>query len=283
MIIDSHCHAWHIWPYQPAVPDPRSRGQVEQLLHEMDQHQVQQAVLVCAQITHNPNNNVYIARAVARHPTRLLQVVDLDSVWSKTYHTPGGALRLRKMAAAWPIRGFTHYLHEAEDGSWLLSEDGQTIFAAAAELGLLASLSCYPHQLPAIRKIAERFEQVPVLLHHLGHPTRGSGTLPENLAEIVRCARIPNITIKLSGFAYAAQQAWDFPYRPVQEIVKAEYQAFGPQRMCWGSDYPVVRFSMTYRQALEAFRAHCDFVEPAEQEWILGKTLAGLLANAGGR
>ena len=38
-IIDSHCHAWAYWPYQPPVPDPESRGVVAQLLHEMDQNE----------------------------------------------------------------------------------------------------------------------------------------------------------------------------------------------------------------------------------------------------
>ena len=36
MVIDSHTHAWKYWPYQPPVPDPESRGRVEQLLWEMD-------------------------------------------------------------------------------------------------------------------------------------------------------------------------------------------------------------------------------------------------------
>ena len=40
MIVDAHCHAWATWPYQPPVPDPESRGRIEQLLFEMDQNGV---------------------------------------------------------------------------------------------------------------------------------------------------------------------------------------------------------------------------------------------------
>jgi Tat protein secretion system quality control protein TatD with DNase activity len=71
MIIDSHCHAWSYWPYQPAVPDPESRGTIQQLLHEMQLNQVDQALVVCAQIDHNPDNNAYIAAQVAMVPDRL--------------------------------------------------------------------------------------------------------------------------------------------------------------------------------------------------------------------
>lgn len=278
-MIDSHCHAWAAWPYPPPVPDPRSRGTAEQLIYEMDEVGVAQALVVCAQIERNPRNNAYVARAAARYPGRLHMAADLDSSWSAAHHAPGGAGRLRRMAARWPIKAFTHYLDRAEDGWWLLSADGQGIFAAAAELGLAASLACYPHQLPAVRALAERHPRVPILLHHLGHPTLGPGTAKEKLDQVLACAALPNIFVKLSGFAYAAERPWDYPYPAVQDIVKAEYDAFGPRRMCWGSDYPVVRAAMTYRQSLEAFRTHCDFVPKEDQEWILGGNMAGLLGG----
>ena len=50
MIVDSHCHAWRTWPYQPPVPDPEGRGTVEQLLFEMDGAGVDRAAVVCARI-----------------------------------------------------------------------------------------------------------------------------------------------------------------------------------------------------------------------------------------
>ena len=84
MIIDSHCHAWTRWPYQPPVPDDEQRGRVEQLLHEMDINGVDQAMIVCAQIDHNPANNDYIGQLVAKHPERLHQLADVDCSWSAT-------------------------------------------------------------------------------------------------------------------------------------------------------------------------------------------------------
>ena len=63
MIIDSHCHAWAHWPYEPPVPDPLSRGSIAQLLFEMDQNGVDRAVIICAAIAHNPNNTAYVVDA----------------------------------------------------------------------------------------------------------------------------------------------------------------------------------------------------------------------------
>jgi len=276
MIIDSHCHAWATWPYQPPAPDPETRGRAEQLLFEMDQNGVERALVVCAQIDHNPDNNKYVAAARRRHPERLLQVADVDSRWSSTYHTAGADARLRAVAERWPLAGFTHYLRADDDASWLLSEEGLRFLTVAAERGLLASIHCHPHQQAALRGVAARFPQMPILLHHLGHPQVHEAG---ELAEILASAKLPNICVKISGFYYATAGAqWDFPHRDVHEIVRAIYEHFGPRRMCWGSDYPVVGQFMTYRQALEAVRTHCDFIAPADLEWVLGGTLEAVLA-----
>ncbi len=277
-IIDSHCHAWSYWPYAPDVPDPEHRGRVEQLLHEMDAHGIDQAVVVCAQIDHNPDNNAYVADRVAAYPERLHQVADLDSAWSTTYHTPGAGARLREMAERWPIKGFTHYLAHDDDGAWLGSEDGVALFTAAADLGLFASLSCYPHQQKAIRAVAERFPTVPVLCHHLGHPTADEAPPYEDLSEILVSARCPNVYLKLSGFYYATGGSDEYPFAAAHWLVRALYDRYGAQRLCWGSDYPVARLHMTYLQALDAFREHCDFVPDEEKTLILGGNVQRLLA-----
>jgi L-fuconolactonase len=282
MIIDSHCHAWTRWPYQPPVPDDASRGRIEQLLHEMDVNGVDRAAVVCAEIERNPDNNAYIAEQVACHPDRLYQIADVDSMWSPTYHLPGAADRLAAVADRWPIVGFTHYVSNDDDGEWLTSDDGLAFFRVAEERRLLASIHCQTYHHPAIRRVAERFPSVPLLIHHLGHvkatePPQG-GPAHEALKEVLASARLPNIYIKLSGFAYATAVNWDYPYADTHWVIRAEYEHFGPYRMCWGSDYPVVRFFMTYRQALEAFRTHCTFIPGADKAWILGKTLEGLVS-----
>ena len=65
-MIDSHVHAWRQWPYDQAVPDPATRGCIDHLLYEMDRHEVERALVVCARIGGNDDNNEYVARAAAR-------------------------------------------------------------------------------------------------------------------------------------------------------------------------------------------------------------------------
>ena len=277
MIIDSHCHAWRYWPYEPPVPDPESRGLVEQLLFEMDQHGVDQAAIVCARIDHNPNNNDYVAACVRRFPDRLHQIADVDCSWTETYHAPGAADRLAHAVETYRLKGFTHYVAAEDDGSWFASDEGLAFFGTAAELRQIASISLPLHLHPALRELARRFPSVPFLCHHMGHPHAAEPPPYPMLKGILDSAAVPNMYLKLSGFHYASTVAWEYPYSDCARIVRALYEHYGPDRLCWGSDYPVVRRAMTYQQALEAFRIHCTFVPEAHKARILGENLRRLL------
>ncbi len=106
MITDSHCHAWTYWPYDPPVPDPESRGAVEQLLDEMTVNGVDRAVVVCAEIEHNPQNNARTCAAQVRPASsRLYQFADVDSQWKPTYHRPGAADGCGRRSGGGPSAG----------------------------------------------------------------------------------------------------------------------------------------------------------------------------------
>lgn len=273
MIIDAHCHAWQVWPYAPDVPDPAGRASVDALLWEMDRWGIDQALLVCARIENNPGNNDYGAAAARRHPDRILQVADVDCCWAPTYHQPGAAARLRLAAEQYPLVGFTHYL--AEPDGWTDTDEGAEFFAAAAELHLIASVACGPAWQPALRRVAKRFPGLQILCHHLGGLRVGS-----SVTELLASASVPNIALKVSGFHYASSPAdWDFPYTAAQQQFRPVAEAFGPRRLCWGSDFPACRDMLTYRQSLEMVRTYCDFFSTDDKDWVLGGSVHRMLAD----
>jgi predicted TIM-barrel fold metal-dependent hydrolase len=275
MIIDCHTHAWDYWPYEPPVPDPTSRGRVEQLLWEMDRNQVDKSVLVCARIDHNPGNNDYGYACVRQYPDRLLMFADVDCSWSQTYHTPGAAQRLQEAAERYQLKGYTHYLKD--DYAWFESKEGLAFFEKTAELGLIASLALGAGWHPALRRLARRFPSVTFLCHHMAGARAGEAPPHPNLQEVLRSAEVPNIHIKLSGFHYVSQVSWDFPYSDTLWIVRKLYEHYGPQRLCWASDYPPVLWCMTYQQSLEAVRVHCTFIPDQDKALILGGNMQRLL------
>jgi predicted TIM-barrel fold metal-dependent hydrolase len=282
VIVDAHCHAWRTWPYEPLVPDPTSRPAVEQLLFEMDQCGVDKAVLVAARIDHNPDNNDYAAYCVRRFPERLYQFADVDCMWWPTYHTPGAAARLDEAVRTYRLRGFTHYVDAADDGSWFASDDGQAFLRTAADLNQIVSIHLPVHLQPLLRQLAEQFPATPFVCHHMAYPVTEDGPEGPALREILASAARPNIHLKLSGFHYAAPVGWEYPHAPSRFIVRALYDRFGPERLHWGSDYPVVHWAMTYRQALEVIRSHASAIIPSsDMDRILGSSLEDLLQRHG--
>ena len=276
-ILDSHCHAWRRWPYAPLVPDEDSRGSVEQLLFELDQHRVEQALVVCAAIENNPDNVDYVAFARERHPGRLHLLADLDCWWSSTYHAPGSAERLRALTDRYPLTGFAHYLHDRDDG-WLRSDEAERLFALAAEQRLIVSLGAAPVWQADLRLLARRHPSVPVLCHSLGGIRAGESGHSEDMAELLASAAVDNIYLKVAGLHYCAQRGWDHPWPDVLALLARLVEAYGPGRLCWGSDFPASKRYCTFRQSLEALRSHCPFLGRDELALVLGGTLRGLLA-----
>ena len=166
--------------------------------------------LSAAQIDHNPQNNEYIAEVAAPHAGKLFQFPDVDCSWSTTYHTPGAADRLRAIAERWPIKGFTHYLRQEDDG-WLVSDEGTAFFQVAADHKLIASIAGSPRHEPVLRQVAERFPSVPILRHHLAGVKASEPPPHEMLKQVLASAKLPNIYIKFSGFHYCSSVRWGFP------------------------------------------------------------------------
>lgn len=279
MIVDSHSHAWDRWPYEPPVPDAPTRGSAEQLIYELDNHDVALAMVVAAGIDHNKDNNAYVAEAVRRYPDRLLHIADVDCKWGEHYHTPGATDRLRAAVDAYDPVGFTHYVGAENDG-WLVSDDGMEFFGAAAELGLIASLAASPAWQDDIRTIAREFPSLPILCHHLAGIRGAAGGIAEGLRQVLPSADYPNIFVKVSGFYYGAERPWDFPYPEAIEVVRELYEGWGPRRLVWASDFPASRRWVTYTQSLEAVRTHCGFIKQEHLPGILGGNMRAVLETA---
>jgi L-fuconolactonase len=277
-ILDSHCHAWRRWPYSPLVPDEDSRGTIDQLIYEMDVNGIGQALVVCAAIENNPDNIEYAAFAQERHPGRLHVVADLDCTWSATYHVPGSADRLRALADRYPLVGFAHYVAERNDG-WLLSDEANALFAVAAERGLLVSLGAGPAWQADLRVIARRHPGVPVLCQTLGGVRAADGVDSPGLAEVVASADVPNIYLKVAGFHYSSERGWDYPWLDAVAVLSRLFHAYGPGRLCWGSDFPASTRFCTFRQSLEVVRTHCPFFTPQDLRLVLGEALQSVLAT----
>ncbi|MCX7323439.1 MAG: amidohydrolase family protein [Hyphomicrobiales bacterium] len=273
MIVDAHCHAWHAWPYEPAVPDPR-RGSAPNLLWEMDRAGVARAVVVCASIGPNLDNASDVTAEAGRAGGRLIPFVDVDCRWSPTHLRPGAAGRLEAALARFEPAGVTFYLKEDGPADWLTSDEGQAFLAVLAGRRMALSLACGPSQSTLVQEMARRNPGLPILVHHLWRVRAGDR---EALSAAVQAAAQPNIHVKLSGFGYGVEEGWDFPLRAMREVVEALIAAYGPRRLLWGSDWPVSQRFMTYRQSLEIVRRLDPTLGKMEMQAIMGGNILRIL------
>ena len=275
-VVDGHTHVWASWPYQPGVPDPHTRGSVENLLHELDANGVDHALVVSAEIPGADGNNDHGADVVARYPGRLSQLVDLDSHFGPSYHVRGAADRLRAIVERYAPVGVSHYLAGEDDG-WLTSDDGDRFLAAAADLGVVVNLAARPVWGPAVRAAARRHPSVTILVNHLFTVMLHPGGLHEALRLVVDEEDLPNLVVKVSGWAYGTDQPWDYPYADRLAVVRRLHEAWGPDRMAWGSEWPSLLPHHSYAQGRRLLEDHADFLSAEDLDKVMGGTLTRVL------
>ena len=250
LIVDTHCHASPVW-YEP----------VEALLHQMDRNGVERAILV--QIR-GQTDNEYQFECVGRYPDRLASVVVVDT------DRTDAADELERLAerGACGLRLWT--------GTRSPGEDPLLIWRKAADLGL--PVTCGGENAgfasDEFAALVEGLPSLPIVVEHLGSVNSPDGETPpyELRRKVFALARFPNVYLKLHGLGEFATRAMPvrqpFPFvEPIPPLLELAYEAFGPGRMMWGSDFPPVSGREGYGNALRFTLER--FVDRSEEDRAL--------------
>jgi L-fuconolactonase len=170
---------------------------------------------------------------------------------------------------AW-LRGIRHQVQGEPDPEWLCRKDVWRGLAAVGSYGLIYELLTLPHQLPAACRTVAALPNVSFVLDHCSKPAIGSDQ--GEWAELVRSlAAHENVTCKLSGLVTEADwKSWDVAaLRPYFEVV---LDAFGADRLMFGSDWPVCLLAASYDEWLSAARELVSELSPGEQAAIFSGT-----------
>jgi|YNPNPStandDraft_1061719.scaffolds.fasta_scaffold10674_3 L-fuconolactonase len=259
MLIDAHNHIWDV-PWPPLAPDPLA-GEATRFLYYMDQNQVQTAIVVAHLDEHDPDNNRRALARAAEFPGRFKVLGNVH------LNQPEALAKVKAFLGEPHLVGISYYPAADDPCEWMRPGP---LFDTLAAHALAVNLNLQPHQHGKLRQVARAYPETPFLVCHLGAPVRGGEPNPE-WEEVLRSAEVPNLLMKISGFAYYSARYWEYPYRDVLPYVQRIAAAYGPERMLWGSDHPVTTRFMTYRQSIEVVRTHCDFLTEAERALVLGE------------
>ncbi|MDX8037515.1 amidohydrolase family protein, partial [Lentzea sp. BCCO 10_0856] len=169
------------------------------------------------------------------------------------------------------LRGIRHQVQGEPDPEWLCRKDVRNGLQQVGAHGLIYELLTLPHQLPAARRTVAALGNVSFVVDHCSKPAIGSSG-PGEWAELIRSlAAHENVTCKLSGLVTEADwKSWDVALlRPYFEVV---LDAFGPERLMFGSDWPVCLLAATYDEWLGAARELVSELSPDEQAAIFSGT-----------
>ncbi|MFH1574978.1 MAG: amidohydrolase family protein [Acidobacteriota bacterium] len=243
-IVDTHCHIG-LHKYEP----------VESLIFQMDRNGVGKAVLI--QYMGNPDN-AYIVETLERYPGRFSATMIVEA-------EDDGA-RVRR----WAEQGIPGIRLPAD--SRARCADPLAQWRAAADLDLAVSVPCSPDLLvaDAFQEVVRTFPDLRIVLEHLCGVGRDEKPPYDAYRQALRLSDHANITLKLPGFGEFCEMP--HPFSDVPPLADMALEAFGPQRMMWGSDFPPVCSREGYANGLSFPMGYLDSLSQDEKAWIFGRT-----------
>ncbi|MPZ99262.1 MAG: amidohydrolase family protein [Dehalococcoidia bacterium] len=272
LVTDSQIHVWEVdgpdrpWP-QPPRNEPQREGgfSAEEALAAMDAAGVDRAVLVPP--TWVGENNATALEAAERFPDRLAVMgrFDIDAPDAQEqlagWLDQPGMLGIRVTFLAKPR------IEQLDDGSleWFWDT------CERHGIPLMMLLRGAPEK---ARPIVERRPGLKLILDHMALDLNvDAAGAWASMDRLVALARFPGVFVKVSSVPNFSAEP--YPHRDVHPHLKRLYEAYGPQRLFWGSD--VTRLKGTYADCLRMFQEELDILSADDRELVLGKSLADCL------
>lgn len=169
------------------------------------------------------------------------------------------------------LRGIRHQVQGEPDPRWLCRPQVRRGLSAVAAAGLAYELLTLPHQLPAAVETVAALPDLRFVLDHCSKPPVAAGDLEPWATRVRRLARHENVVCKLSGLVTEADWA-SWRVRDLAPYVEVVLDAFGPDRLAFGSDWPVCLLAASYAEVVAAAEELIAGLSAAEREAVFAGT-----------
>lgn len=167
--------------------------------------------------------------------------------------------------------GIRHQVHDEADEAWLGRADVRRGLAAVAARGLSYDILVRSRELPAATKAIEALPSMRFVLDHIAKPRVASGADDLWESRLAPLARLPNVTVKLSGMVTEANWLSWTP-ADLRPFVSKVLEWFGPDRLMFGSDWPVCLLAGSYPSVQQALAESVGRLSPSEEDALYGGT-----------
>jgi L-fuconolactonase len=213
--------------------------------------------------------------------TETLFLLDLAKQWSTIAGVVGWvALRDSKLEerleffSGFPkLRGFRHIVQSEPDDRFLIREGFRRGIGALQRHGFTYDILIYPRQLPAALELVSFFPEQLFVIDHLAKPEIKDRKIEPWATQMRALARNSNVYCKISGLVTEADwHGWrPEDFRPYLDVV---FDAFGPERLMFGSDWPVCLVASSYAGVKKLVMDYLVYFSDADRAKVLGETAA---------
>jgi len=209
----------------------------------------------------DPNGNTVAIEAARQHPDRLAILG----------HFPLDKPESRSLIDGWKSQpgmlGLRFALLQPHQRAWWTDGTMDWLWPAAERAQIPIALLAGEF-LPVVARVAERYPDLKLAVDHLGRTGRVQDAPAfANLPELLALARYPNVAVKATGApSYSSEP---YPYRNIQPYLHQIYDAFGPDRMFWGTD--ITRMPCSWRQCVTLFTEELPWLKGEDLELVMGR------------
>lgn len=179
--------------------------------------------------------------------------------------------RLRAAPGGSSLVGVRHLVQSETDPAYLDRPDVRRGIAAVGAAGLAFDLLLRRQQIPMAARLARDLPEVRFVLDHLGKPAPGRRETADWVRDLRTLAAAPNVTAKISGLATElGRPSWTVA--DLRPAVGHALDVFGPDRLMFGSDWPVCLLATSYLRWVDAVAELLAELDAAERTAIWGRT-----------
>lgn len=270
LVIDAHQHFWQLsrpfdyrWLDAPALSPIRRDYLPEDLAPLLKQTGVDRSISV--QTQHDVEENRWVLGLAERHPflAGVVGWVDLAS--------PDCQTQLDEFRHHPRFVGVRHVTHDEPDDDFIVRDDVLTGLKVLERSGVPFDLLFHGKHLRHVPRLAAELPSLPMVIDHLAKPRIKDHSLDDWEPAFRASGSFPNVFCKLSGLITEADRR-NWTVDDLKPYVQTALDVFGPDRLMFGSDWPVCELAGSYDQVHSAAVEALGPLSPSEKAAVFGGT-----------
>lgn len=267
MIIDAHQHLWIYDPVRDSWIDEsmqvlRKNFLPEDLSPVLNQNSINRTIAVQADQSENETNF-------------LLELADKNEwisgvVGWVNLMAPDIEKKLEHFSSNKKLKGFRYIVQNEPDDNFILRENFQRGISLLKNYNFTYDILIYPHQLPAAIKLAERHPHQKFILDHIAKPYIKKNKTEPWASGIKELAMNQNVFCKISGLITEADHK-NWKKTDIYPYLDIVFNAFGYDRLLFGSDWPVCLLAGSYKQVINLIEDYMRNDSEENKEKVFGK------------